>query len=193
MEPLFNRKKHRFANKLLKFGKKKFSYDNLFYDLLYDFAHGTKNIHDPNLFKFNTKKMKKKYPVESNWYKLYCSISSAKKKVNVSGIEHEIPVLGYKYILLKAKIKFMELHKEALKINRPVVDIVRLYTHSLKQKKMNASLEKFLNIGNSNREVERKRTLNTNLISSKSLVTKMLEKKMDNEIIDENEEESKIH
>jgi hypothetical protein len=120
-----------------KFTKEAFSYDVLYYNFLYEFAEGKIQMKDQKLLIVKPDRYNKTYPALNNWFRIYTEINV--NKIFIRG--EDIPILGYKYIFQKSKIKYKELLKEALKINRPVLDIVRVYVQTCKQGRVNLSFQ----------------------------------------------------
>jgi hypothetical protein len=119
------------------FTKESFSYDILYYNFLYEYAEGKIQMKDPKLLIIKPDRYNKTYPPLSNWFRIYTEINV--NKIFIKG--EEIPILGYNYIFQKSKIKYKELLKESLKINRPVLDIVRVYVQTCKQGRVNLTFQ----------------------------------------------------
>lgn len=128
--------------KYFKFNKAAFTYDGLYYELLYDFADRKLPLKDYGILKLedeNNKKENLKYGI---WFHL---LKEMKNKIERNN--NSISKLGYLYTYKKAKIKYIQLMKEALRLNKQPKDIVRVYVHKCKEIKINHSLQKVMKIG----------------------------------------------
>ena len=127
-----------------KFTKNSESYDNLYYELLYDFADRrlSPKEEEIDVFRIREDGFKKQVIKTGVWYRLFEHMMTQVKNNN-----HSFSKLGYHYVLSKAKIKYRLLSREAIKINRQPKDIVRLYVNKCKDRKVYYSLQKVMKIG----------------------------------------------
>jgi hypothetical protein len=136
------KRKSRIKFSYFKYIKDKFTYDGLYYQLLYDFADGNLPLRDQCLFKVREEKCMNFQTHKGVWFQL---LEELLKTVNRGN--QVISKLGYHYVLRRAKEKYIEIIKEANKANKIPKDLLRLYIHKCKERKIYYSLQKVMKIG----------------------------------------------
>jgi hypothetical protein len=175
--------------KILKFKHNNFSYENLLYDLLLDFARGRLYLNKGIMHKNLGQQSK------PNWTSVFKQLFNKKEVDNRNTISN----LGYCYILNKAKTKYIRLLKESIRMNKSPFEIVTIYINKFKEKKINYSVGKALKINPTIRG-DRKSYVGllqkSSSINLKHLIVKQSNPSSSQNVANffvENEKESKIH
>ena len=175
------KKKKGVAQKLIKFKRTKLSYNSLFYEILIDLGSGKLHLNDDKFYLNKIKQDVKRYPSVNMWYALCEKILDSESEWH----GNKINTLAYKYLLKKARNKFIDISKESQKINQPSSELVGVYISALKQKQMTMSLEKILNFGKSSGEINKNRKfqrMSTLGVNTKNLGSRALKLAQENEV-----------